>query len=108
MMLKVSVSEQEGIRREKREALQALGINPYPSSFSVNAWAREILENHQTRMGQEVSLGGRLMARRVMGRVVFATLQDSTGRIQLYIHRDTLCPDEDKSWYQVVFKKLID
>jgi lysyl-tRNA synthetase class 2 len=105
------LSEQEQIRRQKLEELQKLGIEPYPSElFDVNFYAQEILDNYHPELNnfQEVSLAGRLMSMRVKGKASFAELQDASGRIQLYINRDEICPGEDKELYNTVFKKLLD
>ncbi|HEX8351005.1 MAG TPA: OB-fold nucleic acid binding domain-containing protein, partial [Hymenobacter sp.] len=105
------LSEQEQIRRQKLEDLQKLGIEPYPSElFDVNFYAQEILDNYHPELNnfQEVSLAGRLMSIRVKGKASFAELQDASGRIQLYINRDEICPGEDKELYNTVFKKLMD
>ncbi len=105
------LSEQEIIRIQKKEELEALGINPYPAAtFATNTSAQDILVNYPTDPAryQQVALAGRLMSRRIMGSASFAELQDASGRIQLYLHRDTLCPDGDTTFYNTVFKKLID
>ncbi|CAN5921000.1 lysine--tRNA ligase [soil metagenome] len=105
------LSEQELRRRHEREELEKLGINPYPSElFEVNVTSKEIKENYDPENNnfQEVSLAGRLMSRRIMGKASFAELMDSSGRIQLYISRDDICPGEDKALYNSVFKKLLD
>lgn len=103
----MQLSEQEIIRREKLSKLKALGINPYPANlYPVSRTAQQIKE-HYTE-GEEVVLAGRLMSVRVQGKASFAELQDSTGRIQLYFNRDEICPTEDKTLYNEVFKKLID
>ena len=105
------LSEQEQIRRQKLEELQKLGIEAYPSElFDVNFYAQEILDNYHPELNnfQEVSLAGRLMSIRVKGKASFAELQDASGRIQLYINRDEICPGEDKELYNTVFKKLLD
>jgi len=106
-----SLSEQEIVRIQKKEALEALGINPYPAAaFPTNTSAQDILVHYPTEPAryQQVVLAGRLMSRRIMGSASFAELQDASGRIQLYVHRDTLCPESDKSFYNSVFKKLMD
>jgi len=106
-----TLSEQELVRRESLQKLIELGINPYPSElFEVNASALEIKSNYNSdKLGyKNIQIAGRLMSRRVMGKASFAELQDSTGRIQLYFNRDEICPGEDKSMYNTVFKKLID
>jgi len=106
-----SLSEQEIIRRESLEELKKLGINCYPNeSFEVNTTTKiikEKWENHPN-LFNEVKIAGRLMTKRIMGAVSFADIQDEFGRIQIYITRDDLCPTEDKTFYNVVFKKHID
>jgi len=105
------ISEQEQVRREALAELQALGINPYPAeSFEVNVSSRDIHENYQKRKTdyKDVSIAGRIMSRRIMGSAAFAEIQDSSGRIQIYVRRDDLCPGDDKSLYNTVFKKLLD
>ena len=105
------LSEQEIVRRESLQKLLELGINPYPSElFDVNVSAIEIKKNYNSdKLGyKNIQIAGRLMSRRVMGKASFAELQDSTGRIQLYFNRDEICPDEDKTMYNTVFKKLLD
>lgn len=105
------LSEQEVIRRQSKEELEKLGINPYPAElFDVNASAQEILENYERHKSdyRQISIAGRIMSRRIMGNASFAELQDETGRIQIYVRRDDICPDEDKTLYNVVFKKLLD
>jgi len=105
------LSEQEIVRRESLQKLLDLGINPYPSElFDVNVSATEIKTNYkQDELAfKNIQIAGRLMSRRVMGKASFAELQDSTGRIQLYFNRDEICPDEDKTMYNTVFKKLLD
>ena len=107
----MSLSEQELIRRQAKEELEKLGINPYPAElFEVNASAAEIHENYERHKSdyRQISIAGRIMTRRIMGSASFAELQDDTGRIQIYFRRDDLCPTEDKTLYNVVFKKLLD
>jgi lysyl-tRNA synthetase, class II len=107
----MQLSEQEIIRRKSKEELEKLGINPYPAElFEVNASAKEILENYQrTKLDyKNISIAGRIMIRRIMGNASFVELQDETGRIQVYFRRDDLCPTEDKTLYNTVFKKLLD
>ena len=107
----MSLSEQEIIRRQSMEELIKLGINPYPADlFEVNVSAQEIHEHYpkQKIEYKDVSIAGRIMSRRIMGNASFAEMQDETGRIQLYFRRDDVCPGEDKSLYNVVFKKLLD
>lgn len=105
------LSEQEIIRRQSLEELQKLGIEPYPAElFEVNVSAREIHANYPNQKIEykDVSIAGRIMTRRVMGNASFAELQDETGRIQVYFRRDDICPGEDKTLYNTVFKKLLD
>lgn len=104
------LSEQEQIRRESLNELLALGINPYPASeFEVNVTTLEILENYpEKKTYPEVSIAGRIMSRRIMGAASFIELQDATGRIQCYFKRDEICPGEDKTLYNTVFKRLLD
>jgi lysyl-tRNA synthetase class 2 len=107
----MSLSEQEIIRRQSMEELQKLGINPYPAElFEVNVSAQEIHQNYpkQKIEYKDISIAGRLMSRRIMGNASFVELQDETGKIQVYFRRDDLCPDEDKTLYNTVFKKLLD
>jgi lysyl-tRNA synthetase class 2 len=107
----MSFSEQEQIRRDALSALEQLNINPYPpEQYHVNAYAAEVLENyhHDNSLFQKVIMAGRIMSRRIMGAASFVELMDSTGRIQLYIKRDDICPGEDKTMYNTVFKKLLD
>lgn len=106
----MQLSEQEEIRRQEREELLNLGINPYPSeTFEVNVSAADILHNYEKRKVdyKNISIAGRLMSRRIMGSASFAEIQDSSGRIQIYVRRDDLCPGEDKTLYNSVFKKLV-
>ncbi|MFN3784093.1 MAG: lysine--tRNA ligase [Spirosomataceae bacterium] len=105
------LSEQEQLRRQKREELMRMGIDPYPAdAFEVNAYAQDILTNYENQKldYKNITMAGRLMGFRVMGSASFAELQDATGRIQLYFRRDDLCPDEDKTKYNTIFKKLLD
>ena len=104
------LSEQELRRRHEREELLQRGINPYPSAlFDITASAAEIKEKYQAEGEKwEVTLAGRLMSRRIMGKASFAELMDSSGRIQLYVNRDEICPGDDKALYNDVFKKLLD
>ena len=88
-----------------------MGINPYPQAeYKVNAYADDILKRFpdDQSLFQEVSLAGRIMSRRIMGAAAFAELKDSTGRIQLYFKRDEICPGDDKTMYNTVFKRLLD
>jgi lysyl-tRNA synthetase class 2 len=103
----MQLSEQEIIRREKLDALRALGINPYPANlFPVTHTSKQVKENFED--GKKVILAGRLMSVRDQGRACFAELQDSEGRMQLYLNRDVMCPGDDKTTYSQVFKKLTD
>jgi lysyl-tRNA synthetase class 2 len=107
----MQLSEQEVIRRQSKQELEKLGINPYPAElFEVNASAKEILENYERLKSdyRDISIAGRIMSRRIMGNASFAELQDETGKIQIYIRRDDICPGEDKTLYNTVFKKLLD
>jgi lysyl-tRNA synthetase class 2 len=107
----MQLSEQEIIRRQAKEELEKLGINPYPAElFEVNVSAQEILENYTRHKSdyRSISIAGRIMSRRIMGSASFAELQDETGRIQIYVRRDDICPGEDKTLYNTVFKKLVD
>ncbi|MBP6387254.1 MAG: lysine--tRNA ligase, partial [Pseudarcicella sp.] len=105
------LSEQELQRRQKREELIKMGIDPYPAEvFEVNANAEDILRNYENNKldYKHISMAGRLMSFRIMGSASFAEMQDATGRIQLYFKRDDLCPGEDKTLYNTVFKKMLD
>ncbi len=107
----MQLSEQEIIRRQKLDDLRKLGIDPYPAElFEVNASAKEILENYERQKSdyRQISIAGRIMSTRIMGSAAFAELQDETGRIQIYIRRDDICPGEDKTLYNTVFRKLLD
>jgi len=103
----MQLSEQELIRREKLITLRKMGINPYPADlFPVNHTSQEVKDNFEE--GKKVIVAGRIMSTRIQGKASFASLQDSAGRIQLYFNRDEICPGEDKTLYNEVFKKLID
>ena len=106
------LSEQEIQRREALQELKKLHIDPYPAAtFEVNATAADIRKNFVSQEEghyQEVSIAGRLMTRRIMGKASFAEIQDATGRLQVYVSRDDIAPDEDKTMYNTVFKKLTD
>lgn len=107
----MQLSEQEIIRRQKLDDLRKLGIDPYPAElFEVNASAKEILENYERQKSdyRQISIAGRIMSTRIMGSAAFAELQDETGRIQIYIRRDDICPGEDKTLYNTVFRRLLD
>ena len=109
--MSIELSEQEQLRRQSLAALRELGIDPYPAArYEVTATAREIAENFDETKGNygDVRIAGRIMTRRIMGSASFFELQDHTGRIQVYIRRDDICPGEDKSLYNDVFKKLLD
>ena len=110
----MQLSEQEQVRREKLEKIKVLGIDPYPASlYPVNVTSKEIKENYKEEVledgtknrlnYQEVCIAGRLMATRPAGKATFAEVQDSTGRIQIYVRRDDVCPSEDKTMYDVLF-----
>jgi lysyl-tRNA synthetase class 2 len=104
------LSEQEIQRRSDREKLEKLGIDPYPSeTFPVNVSTRDIHENYEKRKMdyKDISIAGRMMSRRIMGSASFAEIQDSRGRIQIYVRRDDICAGEDKTLYNTVFKKLL-
>jgi lysyl-tRNA synthetase, class II len=110
-MSNMNLSEQEQIRRDSLDELRKLGINPYPAAeYTTNAFARDILDNYSPEKNnyQEVSVAGRIMGRRIMGNASFAELMDSSGRIQIYFRRDDICPGEDKTMYNTVFKRLLD
>jgi lysyl-tRNA synthetase class 2 len=105
----MALSEQEILRREALQELRNLGINPYPADeFVTTAFSNEILADFEKFDGKEVVLAGRLMGKRIMGKASFAELKDSEGRIQIYISRDDISNDEEKTMYNVVFKKLLD
>ena len=129
MDLKVlELSEQEIVRRQNMQALRDMGIEPYPAAeFPVTAWSTDIVKDfvdlpiigkdeegndiRETATPENspvVSIAGRIMSKRIMGKAAFAELQDSKGRIQVYVQRDAICPDENKDLYNVVFKKLLD
>ena len=105
----LELSEQEIGRRQSLQELRAMGIDPYPAAeFPTNAFSTEIKENFKDDEEREVVIAGRMMSRRVMGKASFAELQDSKGRIQVYITRDDICPGENKDLYNNVFKRLLD
>jgi len=110
-MINLELSEQEIIRRNSLEELRKLGIEPYPAAeYVTNATTVEIKEKFdpEKKNYQEVSIAGRIMSRRIMGKASFAEIQDEEGRFQLYFNRDEICPGEDKTLYNTVFKKLLD
>ena len=109
--MSMELSEQEQLRRQSLAALRELGIDPYPAArYEVTATALGIAENYDPAKGnfQEVRIAGRIMTRRIMGSASFFELQDHTGRIQVYIRRDDVCPADDPTLYNTVFKKLLD
>ena len=105
------LSEQEQLRRQSLQALRDLGINPYPAEkFDVSATAVQIAAEFDAEPAkfESVTIAGRIMSRRIMGSASFFELQDHTGRIQVYIRRDDVCPEGDPTLYNTVFKKLLD
>lgn len=110
--MQATLSEQEIVRREKLRELLELGIDPYPAPlYNVTHTAKEIKENYNEQTAENfksVSLAGRIMSVRDMGKANFAVIQDSSSRIQIYIKRDEICPNEDKTMYDIVWKKLLD
>jgi len=107
----MSLSEQEQIRRQSLGEIRKIGINPYPAAeYKTNVFAQDILDNFSVEKNnfQDVSLAGRIMRRRIMGNASFAEIMDSSGRIQIYLRRDDICPGEDKTMYNTLFKHLLD
>ncbi len=105
----MALSEQEILRREALTELRNLGIEPYPAAeFITTAYSSEILADFEKFEGKEVVLAGRLMGKRIMGKASFAELKDAEGRLQIYVSRDDISTDEEKTMYNVVFKKLLD
>ena len=115
----LELSEQEINRRNNLQALKDMGIEPYPAAeYPTNAFSTDIVaefkdpevdaEGNPTEPLREVCIAGRMMSRRVMGKASFVELQDSKGRVQVYVTRDDICPEENKDLYNVVFKKLLD
>lgn len=107
----MELNEQEQLRRGALKELQELGVEPYPADlFEINTSASYVNEHFESKESElrDLKLAGRIMSRRIMGNASFAELQDSSGRIQLYFRRDDLCPGEDKTLYNTVFKKLLD
>ena len=107
----IGLSEQEQQRRESMQELMRMGIDPFPAAtFEINATAKDILANFEKNPTayQQILIAGRIMSRRIMGNASFVELQDASARIQLYVKRDDICPDEDKTLYNTVFKKLLD
>lgn len=109
--MSIELSEQEQIRRQSLKELENMGINPYPpETYEINISSKEILDQYTDGSDrfQDVSIAGRIMGRRIMGAAAFVELQDASGKIQLYFKRDEICPGEDKSMYNIVFKRLLD
>ena len=109
--MSIALSEQEILRRKSLQDLRDLGIEPYPAAeYKVTAFAQDITDNFERfpENFKNVTLAGRIMTRRIMGSASFGELQDSTGRIQIYLKRDDICPGDDKTLYNTVFKKLLD
>jgi len=107
----IELSEQELIRRKSLQRLRDIGINPYPANeFRITVTANQIISTFDPQIPnlQEVVLAGRLMSQRIMGKASFGELQDETGRVQIYVSRDEICPGEDKTLYNEIFKKLLD
>ena len=106
----LELSEQEIVRRQSLQELRNMGINPYPAAeYPTNAFSTEIKDSFKDEdEPRQVCIAGRMMSRRVMGKASFAEIQDSKGRIQVYVSRDELCPGENKDLYNVVFKRLLD
>jgi lysyl-tRNA synthetase, class II len=110
-MINLDLSEQEIIRRQSLDEIRSLGINPYPAAeYTVNTNTAEVLLNYSAEKNnfQDVSIAGRIMTRRIMGNASFLEIQDDKGKIQIYVKRDNLCPGEDKTLYNTVFKRLLD
>ena len=105
----LELSEQEIVRRQSLQELRDLGIDPYPAAeYPTDAFSTDIRDNFKDDEQRQVCIAGRMMTRRVMGKASFMELQDSKGRIQVYITRDDICPDENKELYKTVFKRLLD
>ena len=107
----LELSEQEIFRRESLQELRDLGIDPYPAAlYNVDAYSTDIKENFddEATSPRQVTIAGRIMSRRIMGKASFVELMDSKGRVQVYITRDDICPDENKDLYNTVFKRLLD
>ena len=107
----LELNEQEIIRRNNLNEMRAMGIEPYPANeYVTNAFSTDIKSqfNDNETTPRNVSVAGRIMSRRVMGKASFVELQDSKGRIQVYITRDDICPEENKDLYNIVFKRLLD
>jgi lysyl-tRNA synthetase class 2 len=107
--LSQNLSELEKVRRASLEQLRNLGINPYPADeYKTTATIKNIVGDYDAFEGKDVVLAGRIMSRRIMGKASFAELKDASSRMQIYFNRDEICPDEDKTMYNTVFKKLLD
>lgn len=106
----LELSEQEIVRRQSLQTLRDMGIDPYPAAeFPTNAFSTDIRSEFKDEdEPRQVMIAGRLMGRRVMGKASFAEIQDSKGRIQVYVSRDEICHGDNKDLYNVVFKKLMD
>ena len=105
----LELSEQEIGRRQSLQELRNMGIDPYPAAeYPTNAFSTDIKEEFEDSSEREVVIAGRMMSRRVMGKASFVEIQDSKGRIQVYITRDDICPGENKDLYNNVFKRLLD
>ena len=105
----LELSEQEIVIRQSLQELRDMGIDPYPAAeYPTNAFSTDIRDNFKDDEKREVTIAGRLMSRRVMGKASFAEIQDSKGRVQVYVTRDDICPDENKDLYNKVFKRLLD
>ncbi|MGB1040957.1 MAG: OB-fold nucleic acid binding domain-containing protein, partial [Flavobacteriales bacterium] len=105
--MSLELSEQEIIRRETLNKIREKGIEPYPAAlFPVDTLSKEVQENYEE--GKRVVIAGRLMTKNIMGKASFSSIQDSAGRVQAYFNRDVMCPDEDKSLYNDVYKKMLD
>ena len=105
------LNEQEIQRRQNLQAMKDMGINPYPAAeYPTNAFSTDIVAEFSDEATEvrQVCIAGRMMSRRIMGKASFIELKDSKGRIQVYVTRDDICPDENKDMYNVVFKKLLD
>ena len=110
-MSNIELSEQEQLRRKSLEEIKKLGINPYPASkYEITACSKDIKNTYNSEENnfQNISIAGRIMTRRIMGKASFIELQDSKGKIQVYFNRDEICSGEDKTLYNIVFKKLLD
>jgi len=107
--LSQNLSELERVRRASLQQLRDLGINPYPADeYKTTGYIKDIVADYKAFEGKAVSLAGRIMSRRIMGKASFAEIKDASGRMQVYFNRDEICPDEDKTLYNTVFKKLLD